>query len=222
MLTQALRISPHGRPVQEPDQRRYGQRLHDTLEQVCGRVLRAGELPNSGGVPAAVVVTIDAEGLRTRTGCGTTSDGTRLSVRDVLALAGQAEVIPTVRAERCRPHPRPPPADRLADPDPGADRPRRRVRLPRLLAPARVLPTPPHHGVDRRRRDRPGRSHPGSAATTTTTSRAVAGPAGCPRTAGPRGCHPGRPLPLHRRGLTSPDGSAALWSGLSACCAVAG
>jgi len=62
-------------------------------------VLRAGELPNSGGIPATVVVTIDEENLRTRTGSGTTSDGSRLSVREVLALAGQAEIIPTVLAK---------------------------------------------------------------------------------------------------------------------------
>lgn len=88
-----------GRQVEEPDERSHGQRLHDALEQVCDRVLRAGELPVSGGVPATVVVTIDEENLRRRTGGGTSSDGSRLSVREVLALADQAEVIPTVLAK---------------------------------------------------------------------------------------------------------------------------
>jgi hypothetical protein len=85
--------------VEEPDERTHGQRLHDALEQVCDRVLRAGGLPDSGGVPATVVVTIDEENLRRRTGGGTSSDGSRLSVREVLALAEQAEVIPTVLAK---------------------------------------------------------------------------------------------------------------------------
>jgi hypothetical protein len=44
-------------------------------------------------------VTIDEENLRSRSGTGTSSDGTRLSVREVLALADQAEVISTVLAK---------------------------------------------------------------------------------------------------------------------------
>jgi hypothetical protein len=40
-------------------------------------------------------VTIGEESLRSRTGAGRTSDGTRLSVRAVLALPEQAKVIPT-------------------------------------------------------------------------------------------------------------------------------
>jgi len=86
-----------GRPVEEPDVRTYGQRLHDALEDVCDRLLRAGTLPDSGGTPATVIVTIDEANLRSRTGTGsTTSDGSRLSVAAVLELAEQAEIIPAV------------------------------------------------------------------------------------------------------------------------------
>ncbi len=83
-----------GRQVEEPDARSYGQQLHDALEQVCDRTLRAGTNPDTGGAPATVVVTIDEEPLRNRTRTGTTTDRTRLSVHQ--ALAEQAEIIPTV------------------------------------------------------------------------------------------------------------------------------
>jgi len=70
--------------------------MHDALEDLCDRLLRGGELPESGGVPATVVVTIDEESLRTRTGHATTSDGVPVSVPQLLELADQAEIIPVV------------------------------------------------------------------------------------------------------------------------------
>ena len=78
--------------VAQPDPRRYGQRMHDALEEVCDRLLRSGTLPASGGTPTTVIITISADSLRTRTGCGTTSDGTRLSAEAVLGLADEADV----------------------------------------------------------------------------------------------------------------------------------
>lgn len=87
---------PRGGLIETPDARTHGQRLHDALEDLCDRLLRAGGLPESGGTPATVIVTIDADSLMTRTGHGTTSDGTPLSIREVLNLASQAEIIPTV------------------------------------------------------------------------------------------------------------------------------
>jgi Domain of unknown function (DUF222)/HNH endonuclease len=89
-------VDDQGCRVEEIDVRTYGQRLHDALEDVCDRTLRAGGMPDAGGVPATVIVTIDEESLRRRTGAGTTSDGTRLSVHAVLALAEQAEIVPAV------------------------------------------------------------------------------------------------------------------------------
>ena len=99
------KTSAAGRPVEEPDQRTAGQRRHDALEQLCDRLLRSrpiareaggGDGQDVGGTPATVIVTIDEESLRTRTGTGTTTDGTRLTAAQVLELADQAEVIPTV------------------------------------------------------------------------------------------------------------------------------
>lgn len=78
------------------DERSHGQRMHDALEDVCDRLLRAGGLPASGGTPATVIVTITLEDLLEQVGYGTTSDGTLLSAREVLKLAGEADIVPAV------------------------------------------------------------------------------------------------------------------------------
>lgn len=78
------------------DERSHGQRMHDALEDVCDRVLRSGGLPDSGGIPATVIVTLTLEGLLDGLGHGLTSDGMPLTTRQVLELAGQADIIPTV------------------------------------------------------------------------------------------------------------------------------
>jgi len=133
------------------DERSHGQRMHDALEDVCDRLLRSGQLPDSGGIPATVIVTITLEDLQERlrqtgpdhsqdhghghghdpgqrnahgpgqdnghgpgqdnghgpgqgnghgpgqgNGHGHTSDGAGLSAAQVLDLAGQADLIPTV------------------------------------------------------------------------------------------------------------------------------
>jgi hypothetical protein len=83
-------------PVREVDPRGLPQRRHDALEEVCDRLLRSGTLPDSGGTPTTVVVTMSAEDLQARTGTATTSDGTSLSVAQLLGLADEAEIIPTV------------------------------------------------------------------------------------------------------------------------------
>ncbi len=86
-----------GRTVTEPDPRHHGQRTHDALEQACDLLLRSPALPDSGGTPATVVVTIGLDELETRTGSGTTSDGTRLSTEEIVRhLAGEALVHPVV------------------------------------------------------------------------------------------------------------------------------
>jgi hypothetical protein len=78
------------------DERHHGQRMHDALDDACGRLLRAGGLPASGGTPATVIVTIDAQQLLDQTGHGETSDGVLLSTSEILRLANEAEVLPAV------------------------------------------------------------------------------------------------------------------------------
>jgi len=80
------------RRLVEPDLRTRGQRMHDALEMVCPRLLRSGTVPDSGGTPATVVTTIDADALRARTGIGFLTDGSPVSAATVIDLADQADV----------------------------------------------------------------------------------------------------------------------------------
>jgi hypothetical protein len=78
------------------DGRTYGQRQHDALEDLCDRQLRAGDIPDAGGIPATVIVTIDADDLIERVGHGRTADGTLLPTAKILQLANSADIIPAV------------------------------------------------------------------------------------------------------------------------------
>ena len=65
-------LDPLAKPRVDPsgavDPRTFGQRSHDALEDLCDRQLRAGDVPDAGGIPATVIVTIDADDLTNRTG----------------------------------------------------------------------------------------------------------------------------------------------------------
>ena len=78
------------------DPRSAGQRLHDAVEEMADRLLRAGGLPDAGGTPATVLVTFTLADLLDRAGTATTSHGGTLSVPEALRLAGEAEIIPVV------------------------------------------------------------------------------------------------------------------------------
>ncbi|GAB3766396.1 HNH endonuclease signature motif containing protein [Microlunatus parietis] len=94
------------------DLRNHGQRLHDAVDEVFARMLRTGDVPEHGGLPASVLVTVDLDTLlahteaatacpepaarRARRGHGTASDGTVLSIAEILRLADEAEIYPTV------------------------------------------------------------------------------------------------------------------------------
>ena len=55
--------------MEEPDDRTYGQRMHDALEQVCDRLLRTDTaVPDAGGTPATVIITLDLADLLDKTG----------------------------------------------------------------------------------------------------------------------------------------------------------
>ena len=82
---------PDGRLIETPDERHYGQRMHDALEDVCDRLLRSDTIPESGGTPATVIITIDIEDLLNGIGYGITSDGTLISTDQVRRMADQAE-----------------------------------------------------------------------------------------------------------------------------------
>ena len=81
-----------GRRVVEDDPRSHDQRMHDAVEAVCDRLLRAGGLADTNGTPATVIVTIDADDLRTRTGNGRLSDGSPISAETVIDLADETDL----------------------------------------------------------------------------------------------------------------------------------
>jgi hypothetical protein len=83
-------------PVADPDMRHHGQRMHDALEELCDRLLRAVDTVPTGGVPATVIVTIDWDDLLNRCGYGRTADGTLLPTATVLQMANNADIIPAV------------------------------------------------------------------------------------------------------------------------------
>ena len=93
-------LDPLAKPRIDPsgavDPRSFGQRSHDALEDICDRQLRAGDVPDAGGIPATVIVTIDADDLTRRTGSGRTTDGTPIPTAKLLQLANNADIIPTV------------------------------------------------------------------------------------------------------------------------------
>ena len=64
----------------EADRRSPGQRRHDALLDAGQRLLRAGTLPDAGGAPATVLVTLTLEQLEARTGLATTAHGGVISV----------------------------------------------------------------------------------------------------------------------------------------------
>ena len=84
---------PDGKLIEEPDARHHGQRMHDALDDTCDRLLRAeNPVPDSGGTPATVIVTIDVDDLLANTGYGVASDGTLIPTDTVRRLANQADV----------------------------------------------------------------------------------------------------------------------------------
>jgi hypothetical protein len=84
---------PDGKLIEEPDPRHHGQRMHDALEDACDRLLRSeSPVPDSGGTPATVIITIDHDDLVNRTGFGVSSDGTLIRTDTVRQLADAADI----------------------------------------------------------------------------------------------------------------------------------
>ena len=107
-------VGPDGRLVETPDERHHGQRMHDALEDVCDRMLRTdAAVPDSGGTPATVIITIDIEDLLTGTGYGLTSDGTLIRTDQVRTHGRSSRgLLRLPRPQRCRTEPRPDPTHR--------------------------------------------------------------------------------------------------------------
>jgi hypothetical protein len=86
----------NGTVVDLPDQRPHMQRLHDALDEACARLLKAADQPSVGGIPASVIVTISLEDLLAKAGLAETADGTQLTTDQLLRIADEAEIWPTI------------------------------------------------------------------------------------------------------------------------------
>jgi hypothetical protein len=77
----------------QKDPRTAPQRYH-ALDAAATRLLRAGTLPESGGVPLTVLVTMTREQFGTRTGLARTATGALLPAATVLDSTADAALIP--------------------------------------------------------------------------------------------------------------------------------
>ncbi|CCH19490.1 HNH endonuclease signature motif containing protein [Micromonospora lupini] len=89
-------IDPLSAPAGPDDQRCAGQRRHDALADVCRLALRTGELPDSGGDPAQIVVTTSYDTLTRQLGDGALDIGLHLTPETVRRLACDAAILPAV------------------------------------------------------------------------------------------------------------------------------
>ena len=89
-------IEIDGKTIEIPDGRHYGQRMHDAVEDACGRLLKIADRPISGGTPASVIVTVQLEDLLAKAGIAETADGTQLTSDQLLRIADEAEIWPTI------------------------------------------------------------------------------------------------------------------------------
>jgi hypothetical protein len=93
----------HGTITSIPDERPYGQRMHDGLDEACGKLLKSADQPQVGVVPASVIITVSLEDLLGKTGLAETSDGSVLTADQLLRIADEAEIWPTHHQPQQRP-----------------------------------------------------------------------------------------------------------------------
>ncbi len=89
-------VEVDGKTTEIPDPRHYGQRMHDGFEDVCGRLLQLADRPSTGGTSASVIVTINVDNLLAKAGIAETTDGTQLTSDQLLRIADEAEIWPTI------------------------------------------------------------------------------------------------------------------------------
>ena len=145
-----------------PTTGRYGQRMHDALEQLCDRILRTDTaVPDAGGTPATVIITLDLADLADKTGYAVASDGTLIPTEKALDLADQAEIyFAAVNAHGVPLHLGRTRRIASAGPDRRPDRPRPRLFIPRLRHRPGMDRAAPRHPLERGRNDGPGQPDP--------------------------------------------------------------
>jgi Domain of unknown function (DUF222) len=140
----------------EPDRRTPGQRRHDALVDAGRRLLRSGDLPDAGGTPATVLLTLTLDQLETRLGLATTAHG---GTGRAPARRRRPDRSRCPRHPRSRAAPRPHPPHRQPRPTPRPRRPRPGLFLPSLRPAPRLVRNPPCESVGRRGYHRPAQPH---------------------------------------------------------------
>jgi len=80
----------------QSDRRSPAQRRHDALLEAGRRLLRSGSLPDCGGAPATVLVTLTVDQLQARTGLATAGHGGLITISEALRIAAEADIFPVV------------------------------------------------------------------------------------------------------------------------------
>ncbi|MGC4832965.1 DUF222 domain-containing protein [Micromonospora vinacea] len=96
-------IDPLTTPSGPDDTRSPGQRRHDALTDICRLTLRTGELPDSGGDPAQIVITTTYDELTRQLSSGTLDTGLSLTPEAVRRLACDATLLPAVLGSASQP-----------------------------------------------------------------------------------------------------------------------
>jgi len=78
------------------DPRTPGQRRADALTDVCRLALRSTQLPDDGGEPPQITVTVPLDPLTRTLGIGTLDNGQRLSAAATRRLACDARILPLI------------------------------------------------------------------------------------------------------------------------------
>jgi len=79
-----------------PDDRSIDQRRHDAFEHGAQRLLAAGDLPATAGVPTTFVISMTLDQLEARAGQATTHHGGHLSVQAAMRLGVDVKTLPVV------------------------------------------------------------------------------------------------------------------------------
>ncbi|HEY7273825.1 MAG TPA: DUF222 domain-containing protein, partial [Actinoplanes sp.] len=89
-------LDPLSIPGTDPDARNPAQLRADALIEVCRLALRTGTLPDSGGEPPQLAVTVAYDPLTRQLGVGRIDNGDRVSAVTVRRLACDAQLLPIV------------------------------------------------------------------------------------------------------------------------------
>lgn len=79
-----------------PDDRTPGQRRHDAMIEIFRRILQSGTLPDCGGTPVTLALTVRAEDLDEGGGIAVTETGNTIVMTAAMRLADECELFTTV------------------------------------------------------------------------------------------------------------------------------